>query len=48
MTVNCAVYRETQMLLALKQRLAKDDLTEDERRRIEAEITRLEEALDLT
>jgi len=43
----CAQYRETQLLLALKKRLAKAELDEKERVLLTAEVARLEELLGL-
>lgn len=44
-TYTCSDYREEMRLLALKRRLAQDGLTDEERRRVAAEIERLERAM---
>lgn len=41
----CKEYREEMILLALQQKLQRSDLTENERRTLLAEITRLEEKI---
>jgi hypothetical protein len=48
MKTDCAEYREIQVLLALKKRLAKGDLDEKERLSLSAEVFRLEERLGLS
>lgn len=47
MTQSCADYRETQQLLALKKRLAEEDLDPKERRELEEWIRKLEEKVGL-
>jgi len=46
--INCAEYRDTRILLALRQRLAKNDLDHEERQRLEIELARLEDRLGLS
>lgn len=41
----CNDYRAEMILLALRQRLQRPDLSEEERRQLAAEITRLEESI---
>ncbi|MBW2060085.1 MAG: hypothetical protein JRI95_00825 [Deltaproteobacteria bacterium] len=48
MTESCSVYRDTQILLALRRRLAEEDLSEEGRQRLEAEISRLEKQLKIS
>ncbi|MBW2091336.1 MAG: hypothetical protein JRI34_04320 [Deltaproteobacteria bacterium] len=48
MTNGCSEHRETQILLALRRRLAEEDLSEQERDRLEAEISRLEDELGIS
>ena len=43
----CAEYRDEMRLLGLKRRLAREQLSEAERARIEAEIEKLEESTSL-
>jgi hypothetical protein len=45
---SCADYRQEMMLLALRRRLAQDNLSEEERRRIDKEMQRLELAMKMT
>ncbi|MCB2185199.1 MAG: hypothetical protein KQJ78_02195 [Deltaproteobacteria bacterium] len=45
--VTCADYREGQRLLALRRQLAQPELPAAEKRRLEAEIAELEQALGL-
>jgi hypothetical protein len=47
MTVSCAEYRETQQLLALKKRLAEEDLDAQERLELEELVQKLEDQLGL-
>ena len=47
MTVSCAEYRETQQLLALKKRLAEEDLDPKERQELEELVRKLEEKMGL-
>jgi hypothetical protein len=46
-TVKCEDYRAGRRLLGLKQRLAQDGLSPEERRRLEAEIAELERELGM-
>jgi hypothetical protein len=43
----CKEYREEMILLALQRKLQRSDITEEERRTLVAEITRLEEKIGL-
>lgn len=47
MPVACSDYREAQLLLALKRRLAEASLAPGERKELEAEVRRLEEKLKM-
>ncbi len=47
MNFSCAEYRHTQQLLALRKRLAEEDLTPEERKKLEELIRQLEEELGL-
>lgn len=47
MPISCAEYRETQQLLALKKRLAEENLNLEERKELEELIRKLEERLGL-
>jgi hypothetical protein len=47
MTISCNEYRETQQLLALKKRLAEEELAPKERKEIEDLIRELEKKLGL-
>jgi hypothetical protein len=47
MPISCAEYRETQQLLALKKRLAEEELNPAERKELEVLIRKLEEHLGL-
>ena len=47
MKISCSEYREDQLLLALRRRLADEHLSEKERRDLEAEVAALEAKLDL-
>ena len=47
MTISCSEYRETQQLLALKKRLAEEDLEAQERQELEELVQKLEEQLGL-
>lgn len=42
---SCNEYREEMILLALRQKLQRSDLTEDERAKLAAEIAQLEKAI---
>ena len=44
---SCIDYRQEMMLLALRRRLAQDDLSEEERRRINEEMQKLESAMKM-
>lgn len=44
-TYTCTDYREEMRLLALKRRLAQEELPEQERQRVSEEIARLEQAM---
>ena len=46
-TYSCNDYREEMRLLGLKKRLNESDLTPDEKRRLEAEIAKLEKTLQM-
>ncbi len=43
----CNDYRQEMMLLGLRRRLAEEDLSDSEKKAIEAEIRRLEEIMQL-
>jgi len=47
MKINCGEYRQTMELLALKQRIEREDLEPRERQEIEKRIKELETELDL-
>jgi hypothetical protein len=47
MPISCAEYRETQLLLAIKKRLAEEKLEPVEQKELEALIRKLEEKLGL-
>ena len=47
MTSSCEEYRHLQQLLALKRRLAEDDLDPEEREEIEKLVQELERELEL-
>lgn len=47
MPISCAEYRDTQQLLALKKRLAEEQLNPTERKELEELIRKLEEQLGL-
>ncbi len=47
MPVTCADYRLGRRLLALKTRLAQDDVTPEERRELEREVAELERQLGM-
>lgn len=43
----CAQYREEMMLIGLRKRLQENDLTEEERQHLKAEIKKLEANMNL-
>jgi len=43
----CSVYRQEMILLGLRQRLAKEDLSDLEKKAIKAEIEKLEKEIQL-
>ncbi|MCF8043439.1 MAG: hypothetical protein K9L19_15795 [Desulfarculaceae bacterium] len=45
--VPCADYRAGQRLLSMKRQLAGDDLSEEQRDQLEAEVAELEHLLDM-
>ncbi|MBF0476120.1 MAG: hypothetical protein HQK59_09850 [Deltaproteobacteria bacterium] len=47
MKINCSEYRQTMLLLSLRNRLQGEHLAAAERRQLEEEIRRLESALAL-
>ena len=47
MAISCAEYRETQLLLALKKKLAEEKLDPAEQKELEELIRRLEDQLGL-
>ena len=47
MKINCGEYRQTMELLALKNRLEKENLDPQQRKEIEERIKELESQLDL-
>lgn len=47
MSVTCSEHRETLVLLALKRRLAEEDLSEEERTRLSLEAAALEARLNM-
>ncbi|MBW2051785.1 MAG: hypothetical protein JRG97_06110 [Deltaproteobacteria bacterium] len=48
MTSGCSEHRDVQILLALRRRLAQEDLNEQEKEALEVEISRLEEELGIS
>lgn len=47
MIYTCTEYREEMLLLALRRRLMQDGLPDEEKRRIEEEIRKLEAKMDM-
>ena len=43
----CREYREEMLLMGLRRQLSKSDLSEGEKKRLEDEIRRLEEKMDM-
>lgn len=48
MSVTCSEHRETLVLLAIKRRLAEEDLSDEERIRLSLEAAELEDRLKMT